>query len=507
MSKLVSRIGLVSALTMISRILGLGRDMMTSAMLGASVWNSAFVTAFTLPNLFRRMLGEGALTAALMPNLSEELAQRGRAAVHDLVNKTVSWLVLICLAIAAIAFVGFELLKRAPIDEKWALAAELGQILFPYVLLICVAAIWSAALNLFSRFAVPALTAVWLNVSIMAALGIGGWWLGGDLETRTYWLCGGCLLGGFLQMLAPGIALRREGWRPRFDLGLSPRLREVALLTVPGILGAAIFQINVMISRGLAFSVSDAAASLLYYANRLVELPVGVFAVAISTVVFPRLSKALADNRPGDFAETYRSGILLSALMAAPSAVGLCALAPQIVALLFERGLFEASDTAATTPLLWAFAFGMPFYSFAAVETRAFFALKDTRTPVRAAVLAFAVNLALSLALMRPYGAVGLAWASNIAAAVQSLALHLALRRKGMDTSLRPVAGDGARILAGSALMGAGLWGGLLALDALELSRGATNLAAVAALIPLGAAGYFLTLRIFGLNWKRLMKD
>ncbi|MBK1875420.1 murein biosynthesis integral membrane protein MurJ [Pelagicoccus mobilis] len=506
MAKLVKRIGLVSAFTMISRVVGLLRDMMTSYMLGTTVWNSAFITAFTLPNLFRRLLGEGALTAALMPNLSEELEENGRTAVHVLVNKILSWLVVICLGITLLAFVGLEVLQHLSVSEKWVIAAKLGQIVFPYVLLICVAAILSAALNLFSRFGIPALTSVWLNTSIVIALGIAGWHLGADLETKTYWLCGGVMVGGTLQMLAPAVALTKEGWRPRIDFSVSPRVREVAFLTVPGILGAAVFQINIMVSRGLALAVDDSAASLLYYANRLVELPVGVFAIAISTVVFPSLTAAIAGNRLGEFSETYRKGILLCLLMAVPSAIGLSVLAPEIIGLLFERGEFASSDTAGAVPLVIVFAIGMPFYSFVSVETRAFYSLKDTRTPVRAAVVAFIVNVVLSVMLMKPYGAVGLAIATNTAAIVQTVILHVALSRKNVDTSLRSLIPDVSRIAVAAVLMGLLVIAasGWLATRCGEGSLG--GLLIVFGSIGVGVAAYFGVLLLSGAKLKQLLK-
>ncbi len=505
MAALVKRIGLVSAFTMISRVVGLLRDMTTSYMLGASVWNSAFITAFTLPNLFRRLLGEGALTAALMPNLSEELEERGREAVHELVNKTLSWLIVICLGITLLVLGLLEFVQAIEVSEKWTLAAGLGQVLFPYVLLICVAAILSAALNLFSRFGIPALTAVWLNTSIVASLGIAGWYLGGDLETKTYWLCGGAMLGGTLQMIVPAIALLKEGWRPRFDFRVSSRVQEVAVLTVPGIFGAAVFQINIMVSRGLAFSVSDSAAALLYYANRLVELPVGVFAIAISTVVFPSLTAAVAGKRMDEFSKTYRRGILLCLLLAVPSAVGLCALAPDIIGLLFERGLFSGSDTSATVPLVWVFAIGMPFYSFVSVETRAFYSLKDTKTPVKAAAVAFAINVVLSLALMKPYGAVGLAIATNAAAIVQTAILHMALGRKNLDTSLKELLKDVFRIAGAALLMGLVV----VAVSGWLSARCGEGLVGSIVLVmgPIlaGIGVYFFGLQLLGAKLKRLL--
>ncbi|NEQ71164.1 MAG: murein biosynthesis integral membrane protein MurJ, partial [Symploca sp. SIO2D2] len=291
MSNLFSRIGLVSALTMVSRFLGLARDVLTSAVFGASIWHSAFVTAFMIPNLFRRLLGEGALTAALMPGLSEELKEGGREGVFKLVNKTLSWLLVICAGLCVLAYLVFSYVQVHSESEKWILGGTLGKTLFPYILPICLAAIISAALNLLGKFGVPALTAVWLNSSMIAFLGLGGWLLGGEEREKMILLCIGTMLGGALQLVAPAWALAREGWRPRFDLGLSERVKMVAALTLPGVFGASVHQINVVVTRGLAFDLSEAGATLIYLANRLVELPVGVFAIAISTVVFPSLSK------------------------------------------------------------------------------------------------------------------------------------------------------------------------------------------------------------------------
>ncbi|MBC2607798.1 murein biosynthesis integral membrane protein MurJ [Pelagicoccus albus] len=490
---------------MISRVFGLLRDMMTSSMLGASIWNSAFLTAFTLPNLFRRLLGEGALTAALMPNLSEELEQGGRSAVHDLVNKTLSWLILICLGITLMVIGGFEVVKRSSVSEDWIIAARLGQVVFPYVLLICVAAILSAALNLFSRFGIPALTAVWLNASIIVALGIAGWHLGADLEEKTYWLCAGAMVGGLLQMVVPAIALSREGWRPRFDFSVSERVKEVALLTVPGIIGGAVFQVNILVSRVLAYTVNDSAASLLYYANRLVELPVGVFAIAISTVIFPSLTAAIAGARGTEFSGIYKKGVLVCLLLAVPSAVGLCVLAPEIIALLFERGEFVETDTLATVPLVIIFAIGMPFYSFIAIETRAFYALKDTRTPMRAAMVAFVINLVLSLSLMGKFGAVGLAIATNAAAVTQTLFLHVALGRKNLNTSLGGIFPNLFKVIVSAALMGIVVF---LSVEWLESWNGSGTFALAMKVtfpIAVGVGVYFLALQLMGLKLKRAL--
>jgi len=415
------RVGLVSSLTLGSRVLGLARDMVVTALLGASVWNSAFVTAFMLPNLFRRLLGEGALTASLMPQLSDAREAGGRAAVFGLLNQTLSWLACACLAVTGLATGALVSLRWTGASDKWLLAADLSLWLFPYLVFVCLAAAIVAALNLLERFGVPAMGGIWLNVAILAALGIAAAAGTETMEGRTAALCLGVLAGGALQLAAPAWSLWAEGWRPRLDFRLSPRLRQVAALTAPGVFGLAVYQLNTLVSRALAYATSDAGATYLYLANRLVELPIGVFTIAIATVVFPALSAAVSRGEAGAFGSAYRRGTLLSATMALPSAAGLAALAEPI-------------------------------------EARAFYALKDTKTPVKVAAAALAVNACLSVWLVFPLGALGLALASNIAAAHQAAALRLLLRRRSSGASLAGLRRELAKLLLASAAMGAALW-------------------------------------------------
>lgn len=498
MSRMLSRIGIVSALTFLSRILGLVRDMLTTAVFGTSALHSAFNFAFTLPSLFRRLLGEGALTAALMPNLADELEREGRPAVHRLVNRVLTWLFLTCFAITIVAFVVFEFLERPDVSERWVLGAKLGKLLFPYVILICMAAIVSAALNLFGKFGVPALTAVWLNCSIILSLGVFGYLWGETPWDKMMYLCYGALLGGALQLVVPAIALLREGWRPRIDFSITPSVKSVMLLTAPGIFGAASHQINVLVTRGLAFNFSDSGATLLYLANRLVELPIGIATIAISTVIFPALSKAIAAKRDSDFESVYRQGVVLSTMMAIPACIGLCLLAGDIIEVLFERGAFSATDTESLVPTLIIFAIGMPFYSFVAIETRAFFSLKDTKTPVKSSVLALAINLILSLSLLAWMQRIeALAIASNSAVVIQSIYLHRRLRAKGYHVSLASSLGAFLKIAVASVAMGLLVLGGRWGIGALSSPWEA--ILSLATLIPVGVGAYF-----FVLKWQRL---
>ncbi|HEY1848994.1 MAG TPA: lipid II flippase MurJ, partial [Opitutaceae bacterium] len=291
MSKSLKSIGVVSFLTAVSRVLGLVRDSVQLAIFGAGEVMSAFTTANIAPNLFRRLLAEGSMTAAFVPTLQEELHQNGKEGTFALLSKVSSWLLVITGTLALLAMAAFSHARAlAPgHDDKWYLAADLTVLLFPYLAMISLSAAFSAALNVHQRFFEPALSPIWLNLCVLASLG-GAWavvsspgpvgaahWL-----RAIHWLCAGWLAGGFLQMSVPAAVLIHFGWRPRFDLGLSPRVREIAALMTPGILGTAIYQVNFSVSRLLAFSLDDKSATYLYAINRLMEFPIGVFAVAIS---------------------------------------------------------------------------------------------------------------------------------------------------------------------------------------------------------------------------------
>ena len=260
----------------------------------------------------------------------------------------------------------------------------------------------------------------------------------------------------------------------------------------------AAHQINLMISRVLALDFNDSGAALINVANRLVELPMGMFVIAISTVVFPALSKAAASGRNEDFAGTYRNGVSLAMMMVLPAAVGLSFLASEIIETLFQRGAFTQEDTLALTPILIICAIGMPFYAFVSIEVRAYYSLKDAKTPVKSSTIALALNLGLSISLLRWMGRIeALVIASNIAIVLQALYLHLGLRAKGMDLGLRLVLRAILKFAAGSVLMGLVLWFGSWGLERFDLGAWSSSVALLV-LIPLGVAVYFAFLRALG---------
>ena len=501
MSKSLKNIGVVATATVASRLLGLVREIIIAAVFGLqSGLGSAFVSAFTLPNLFRRLLGEGALTAAFVPTLTHELEHKNRAQAFALVSKVASWLALLTVGLVLLAMLFFTraaywtgLAQRwgmeAATADRLELAAYLAVILFPYMVFVCLAAAFSAACQVLGRFTEPALSPVWLNLAIITALALGGWW-SWDTPNRMNLLCVGVLAGGFLQMAVPGAVLWGEGWRPVFDVRLDDRVREIARLMAPTVIGSAIYLINISVSRFIGLSLNDSAAQALNLATRVMELPIGVFTAAIATVVFPLIARHAARAEWTRLGEDYHKGLRLVLVLNVPAAAGLALLSEPIVRLLFQRGAFHPEDTALMTPVLAVYALGLPFLSFTTVALRGFYALKDTATPVRAAVLSFVVNIVLSVILMRWFSTVGLALASNVAVLAQAWFLQTRLTRKLEGLSFAPLLPSLGKIAVASLIMGVVVWGGARLSAGLPLSGKMRDAVLVIGLIPVACAVY-----------------
>jgi putative peptidoglycan lipid II flippase len=492
LSKSLKNIGIVATITVASRVLGLMRDQLGAAVFGASVLNTAFISAFRLPNLFRRLLGEGSLTAAFLPNLQHELHENGRTGALALLNKVVSWLLVVTGSLVAVFMLGFSQSRRLPgHEDKWYLLADLTVILMPYLVFVCLAAAFSATLNVFHRFIEPALSPVWLNLCMIASLGGAGLHFASTPLGEIHWLCAGVLLGGFLQMAVPAATLIWcEGWRPQFDLGLSPRMREIALLMTPGLWGTAIYQINSYVSSMLAFSINDSAGTLMFYANRLMELPIGVFAIAVSTVIYPLLSRHAVERNHTALKDDFLKGVRLILIINVPAAIGLALLSQPVVRVLFERHNFTATDTRAMAPLLALYAVGLPFFSVVNLLVRAFYALKNTRTPVKVATIDFVINLVLSLLLMRWLGAAGLVVASTLAIIAQTWLLQRELRHSLPGMSFAPLAPSLGKIAASALLMALAVWGGKELIEMLSFTPKMRDAILIAGLIPLAVAIY-----------------
>lgn len=487
----------VAAWTFCSRVLGLLRDVLLFAALGTGALNSAFILAFTLPNLFRRLLGEGALASSSIPVLSETLAKAGRQAAFGLLNGLMARLGLGLLVLTVLALPLFYLggqLEGYP--DRWLLGAGFSQVVFPYVILICLGALVCGMLNVLDRFGVAAFNQVWLNLTMIASLVAGLLLLPAGDASRAWWLCYAVLLGGVLQLVIPTLALKREGWDPHLRPEDAEGLRKVLRLFLPGLLGAAIFQLNILVSRLLAFSLDDTATGLLYLASRLVELPLGVFAIAITTVVFPQLARLSAMKSSEAFAETFSRGWVLILSITLPAALGLGIMAGPVLSSLFEWGLFEASDVRSATPVLMMAATGLPFFAWSNLLTRAWYARQQMRLPVILAAVNLILNLVLGLIFMQVWGAVGLALANTLSAAVHALALQIGFPGRILLPGCWRALAQVSASLAVLALVGLA---GYPVVASLALASGkAADLLLVLFWIPVTALAYGLALHLTG---------
>jgi len=494
----------VGGWTMASRILGYARDMLIAAQLGAGPVADAFFVALKLPNLFRRLFGEGAFNAAFVPAFTAALVKEGREAARDLAERMATllglWLGLLTLlglifmpqVIAAIA-PGF-----AADPPRFALAVELTRITFGYLPLICLAALVSGVLNAMDRFAAAAAAPVFFNLLLMAALiGLSPW-----LATPGHALASGVLAAGLVQLVILWVAARQAGMALGFRRpGLTPPVIAVLRRMVPGVLGAGVTQINLAVDVIIASLLPTGAVSFLYYADRVAQLPLGVVGAALGTALLPLLARQLRSGQKLAAHRSLNRGVELALLLALPAAAGLAAAAGPIIGALFQRGAFGEEAAAASAAALLAYAAGLPAFVLIKVFAPGFFARGDTATPVKVGLFAVALNLGLNLVFMRPFGHVGVALATSCAAWANAALLAWLLARRRQYIPDRRARQRLPRILAAAAAMGVAV-----AVAALLLPPGRSGLAraVVAALLVGGGAAVFLAaglaLRAFDLR-------
>lgn len=471
--KLLGKVGIVSAMTGISRLFGLVREIVMAWFFGTSTLQSAFVIAFRIPNLFRRLFGEGALGAAFLPIFVEVERTEGRARAQLFLARILGLLVCVLGVLVGIGIaLSYGVEGLCGEASRWTEAMPLLRIMLPYALLICVAAIVSAVLTVHDRFAVASLTPVILNLAWIAALLC----VCPFLPKEGYWRIGavswGIVLGGVVQVLFQlpelrrvgyGLSLRFSGW------GTSPYVRRVLLQMGPASLGIALAQINICVDGVLAFYGAPWAPSALEYADRIIYLPLGLFATAFATVLLPTYSRQVAGNDRAGVVLTMDRALRSLALIMAPTAVGLMVLALPTVELLYKRGAFGADSAVWTARAVLAYAPGLLVFSLNKAVVPVFYALKELRTPVKVAswcILAnFLMNLASVLFLPEGWRHAGIAFATVVSSAANSVVLVILLRRRGMAPDVCGLLSVAARVLAAAAVMGAAVWGlhGMLA--------------------------------------------
>ena len=438
--------------TMVSRVLGLFRDQLIAAVFGATAIGSAFVIAFQIPNLFRRLLGEGALTAAIVPVLADKSVKDGKLASFGFLNfvlrKVLPWMVgLTLIGVGTALAFHFASAGRSE-------AAVLTAICMPYMPLICVAALFTSAVNLSGRFGLAEIASGVLNLCMIVALGVFGENFAANDMDKAVWLCLGALVGGFFQLMIPLWGLRQEGWRPGLTHVDETAWKTLSLAFLPAALGAGVQQVNVLVSRGLAYNVSDAGLMYYYVANRIVELPIGLFSASIAVVIFPALATAFASRDVPALARNYGRGMRLVLAINVGAACGLIALAAPIVQLLFQYGHFGAGDCANTSRLLVIFAIAMPFYAMISIVTRALNVAGQTKATLIAAIHALVVNAAGSLtAVWLNLGVEGLAWANALSTLWQYCVLRHALKKHAPEFLSESLVKPAIQVITGSVLL------------------------------------------------------
>lgn len=503
------RSALVGAMTSLSRVLGLLRDVVLAQLLGAQPAADAFYVAFKIPNFFRRMFAEGAFSQGFVPVLTAARQSDPPEAAQRLVAAVAGALGLLLLALTASAMIFSEAVIGlfAPglgADSRGELAAELLVLTAPYLFFISLTALAAGVQNVHGAFARPAITPIWLNICLLgAAWGLAPW-----LGRPALALAWGVLLAGIVQFLFQLPALARLGYLrwPRLELN-HPGVRRIGVLMLPALFAASVSQINLLIDTILASLLQSGSVSWLYYGDRLMELPLGVFAIALGTVLLPRLSQHHSAGDRAGFSHALDLGLRLALLLTVPAAVALAVLAQPLMGTLFQYGAMTPADAQAAAAALQAYALGLLGFTGIKVLAPAFFARQDTKTPVRFATVAVGSNIALNLLLIGPLAHVGLALATGLAALLQAGLLARALLLRGVWA---PAPGLGrfcfALLLATSAmalalffaLPAAGFW-----FTAPPLFRGA----ALAGLVALGLVVYTgaLTLAGYGPRWLRTL--
>lgn len=505
-AQLLRSAGLISALTMLSRVLGLVREQAFAALLGAGPFADAFQIAFRIPNLLRDLFAEGALSAAFVPTYTRLLARDGRAAAFHfasrmltLLNVALGGLVLLGLAaapqlVAALA-PGYE-----NVPGKTEITILLTRVMIPFLPLISVAAVAMGMLNAEQRYGPPALAPALFNVvAIVWALGL--WALGyGPREVALGWSVG-TLLGGLAQFLGQVPGLWRLGyryrpeWRPR-----DPDVLAVLRLMGPATLGLAAVQVNIFLSSRFA-SHDPGAVSWLNYAFRILYLPIGVFGVAAGTIAATGLARRAAAGDTAGLGETLRHSLRLVAFLTVPSMVGLMVLAQPIVRLLYQRGKFTDADTVGTATALALYSLGLVAYSGVKVLAPAFYALGRPRVPLLGSVLAVVTNLAVMLALHGRIGFRAVALGTALGSLLNALLLLAVLERRLQVVRGHGLGGALARMAAGAALMAPACWWAARWLEELA-GTGGLSAQALTALVPVlvGVIIYGVVTRLLRLS-------
>ncbi len=499
--KIARSAGAVSSAVMASRILGLIREQIFAGMFGAGYAYDAFVVAFRIPNLLRDLFAEGALSAAFVTVFSDYDTNRGKEATWQLANTV---LIFFLLLLSLITLLGLYLADPivnllAPdfqlVQGKTALTIYLTRIMFPFLIFVSLAAVVMGILNTKNRFFIPALSSSFFNLgSIVGGVSLALIFPKFGQPAIAGMACG-TLMGGMLQLLIQLPTLYRVGYtfRPRIKLR-DPGLKRILLLMLPATIGLSATQINIFVNTNFAASCVEGSVSWLNYAFRLVQLPIGIFGVALSIAVMPILGRHAAQKDFLGLQQTFNSSLIMVLSLTIPATVGLILLAQPIIRLIFEHGAFTAFDTLRTAEALTYYAYGLFAYSAVKVMVPVFYALGDTRYPVIGSFIAVAANIIIISLTIDTYQHKAIALSTSCTMAMNFLFLGIILCRKLTDYSLIPLVQGCVKIIGASLVMAGGIWSGKIILSSLLTGGIPHQLVGVFLLIGFGVLLYYAVL-------------
>ena len=510
----------VSLLTLASRITGLGRELLMASLFGASAMTDAFNVAFRIPNLFRRLFGEGAFSQAFVPVLAASKSQHGEAATKQLIDHVASvlaaMLVLLCVAgVLAAPLMVWVLASGLEQDAAgFGAAVTMTRWMFPYIGCMSLVALASGILNTWKRFAVPAVTPVLLNLAMMGSAWLGAPWLSARGIEPIYAMAFGVMLGGLLQLAVQLPALARLGLVPRLRLGWTglreawadPGTRRIATLMGPALLGVGVAHLSILINTQIASHLAPGSVSWLGYADRLMEFPTALLGVALGVVLMPQLSAAHAAGDADRYSAMLDWGLRLVVLMAVPSAVALLTFAVPLVATIYHHGAFHDEDVRQTSMALMGYGAGL--FGLVAIKVLApgFYARQDVRTPVRIALVVLVCTQLLNIALVPLFAHAGLALSVGLGATLNAALLLVGLIRRG---SYRPGPGWGRfvlQVVAASALLAIFLSWVTRAYDWMAPGSAWLRMGGMALVLAASGVLYFGAAWAGGIQLKRLLK-
>ncbi len=500
---------LVGGATFVSRIFGYLRDAVIAWYFGAGLAADAFFVALRVSNLLRRLVGEGALTSSFIPVFTDVLSERSKADASSFVSSffTLSFIILVILTVLGIVFSATLVELMAPgfmeQGEKGALTITLTRYMFPFMIFISLMAIGMGVLNTLRHFTAPAVSPIFFNISII----LSAIFLAGHFVEPVYSLVIGVLIGGAAQfaLQLPFMASRGFLPKPSFIFN-DPAIKRIFKLMGPAVLGIGVFQLNIFITMRFASTLPEGSVSYLYYASRLMELPLGVFAVAISVAALPRLSEYASKGEDENFKNSLSVAVRLSNFLTFPATIGLVVLSFVSIDILFARGAFGPTDTENTAFALYFYAIGIVPVALTRILISVYYAFKDTVTPVIIAIGVLVVNIVLCLALMGPLGHGGLALANTGAALFNFVALMVMLRRKSSVVRFSEFLPQIFKVFVASILMGLVVYA-LLNMLSWEVYSTLVKLVVLVLLISIGSVTYFILCRVMKVEEVTVLRD